>query len=69
MMGTVTKCGKIRRLTPRECFRPQGFPDELYERAANMFSIYQVLPELIKLWGLNVRTDAEAKNFVQQSGR
>lgn len=34
MMGTVTKCGKIRRLTPRECFRLQGFPDELYERAA-----------------------------------
>ena len=34
MMGTVTKCGRIRRLTPRECFRLQGFPDELYERAA-----------------------------------
>ena len=25
------------------------------------FSIYQVLPKLIELWGLNVRTDAEAK--------
>lgn len=23
----------IRKLTPRECFRLQGFPDELYERA------------------------------------
>ncbi len=30
--------------------------------------IYQVLPELIKLWGLNVRTDVEAKkNFALQS--
>lgn len=25
------------------------------------FSIYQVLPKLIELWGLNVKTDAEAK--------
>ncbi len=24
---------RIRRLTPRECFRLQGFPDELFERA------------------------------------
>ena len=34
----------------------------------NTFSIYQVLPQLIELWGLNVKTDIEAKkNFVQQS--
>ena len=34
----------------------------------NTFSIYQVLPQLIELWGLNVQTDIEAKkNFVQQS--
>lgn len=33
-------------------------------------SIYQVLPELIELWGLNVQTDVEAKkNFVRQSVR
>ena len=42
MMGTVTKCGKIRRLTPRECFRLQGFPDELYERAAAVNSETQL---------------------------
>lgn len=42
MMGTVTKCGKIRRLTPRECFRQQGFPDELYERAAAVNSETQL---------------------------
>ncbi len=34
------------------------------------FSIYQVLPKLIELWGLNVKTDAEAKkNFAQQTGQ
>ena len=27
----------------------------------NTFSIYQVLPEIIKLWGLNVETQIEAK--------
>ena len=26
----------------------------------NTFSIYQVLPQLIELWGLNVKTDVEA---------
>ena len=36
----------------------------------NTFSIYQVLPQLIELWGLNVRTDVSAKkNFVQQIAR
>ena len=36
----------------------------------NTFSIYQVLPQLIDLWGINVQTDAEAKkNFAQQSAR
>ena len=34
----------------------------------NTFSIYQVLPQLIELWGLNVQTDVEAKkNFARQS--
>lgn len=33
----------------------------------NTFSIYQVLPQLIELWGLNVKTDVESKkNFVRQ---
>ena len=36
-------------------------PDEWLERF-NTFSIYQILPELIDLWGLNVQTEAEAKN-------
>ena len=34
----------------------------------NTFSIYQVLPQLIELWGLNVKTDVESKkNFARQS--
>ena len=27
----------------------------------NTFSIYQVLPKLIELWGMNIKTDVEAK--------
>ena len=34
----------------------------------NTFSIYQVLPQLIELWGVNVQTDVKAKkNFVRQT--
>ena len=36
----------------------------------NTFSIYQVLPEIIQLWGLNVETEvASKKNFIAQSGK
>lgn len=42
---------------------PEEWLDEF-----NTFSIYQILPQLIELWGLNVKTDVEAKkNFIQQS--
>jgi len=42
-------------------------PEEWLDRF-NTFSIYQVLPQLIELWGLNVKTDVESKkNFVLQS--
>ena len=49
-----------------------GIPDtpEEWLDEFNTFSIYQVLPQLIELWGLNLRTDVESKKkFVQQSGR
>lgn len=29
---------KVRKLTPRECFRLQGFPDEYFDRAASVNS-------------------------------
>ena len=36
----------------------------------NTFSIYQVLPQLIQLWGLNTQTDVQSKkNFAQLSGK
>ena len=44
---------------------PEDWLDEF-----NTFSIYQVLPQIIELWGLNVATDVESKkNFARQSGR
>lgn len=33
---------KIRRLTPKECFRLQGFPDEYFDRAAQVNSDSQL---------------------------
>lgn len=33
---------RIRRLTPRECFRLQGFPDEYFDRAAAVNSDSQL---------------------------
>lgn len=36
----------------------------------NTFSIYQVLPQLIQLWGLNTQTDVQSKkNFAPLSGK
>ncbi|HBE9673988.1 TPA: DNA cytosine methyltransferase, partial [Clostridioides difficile] len=38
----ILKNGDIRRLTPKECFRLQGFPDKYYERAASVCSDSQL---------------------------
>lgn len=44
-------------------------PDEWLEQF-NTFSIYQILPELIDLWGLNVQTQVDAKkNLAKVSGK
>ena len=44
---------------------PEEWLDEF-----NTFSIYQVLPSIIELWGLNVQTDIESKkNFARLSGK
>ena len=44
---------------------PEEWLDEF-----STFSIYQVLPQIIELWGLNVRSDVEAKkNFARVSGK
>lgn len=42
---------------------PEDWLDEF-----NTFSIYQVLPQLIQLWGLNTQTDIDSKKkFVAQT--
>ena len=38
-------------------------PDDWLERF-NTFSIYEVLPQLIELWGLNTETQAESKKNI-----
>ena len=44
---------------------PEEWLDEF-----STFSIYQVLPEIIKLWGLNVESQVKAKNqLAQLSGK
>lgn len=45
---------------------PEGVPsepDEWLERF-NTFSIYEVLPQLIDLWGLNIETQVESKKNI-----
>ena len=49
-----------------------GIPDtpEEWLDNFNTFSIYQVLPKIIELWGLNVKVDVEAKkNFNQLTAK
>lgn len=44
---------------------PEEWLDEF-----NTFSIYQVLPSIIELWGLNAQTEVESKkNFAQLTAR
>lgn len=51
---------------------PKGVPDTAEEwlDGFNVFSIYQVLPELLDLWGMNVAQTVESKkNFARVSGK
>ena len=44
---------------------PEEWLDEF-----NTFSMYQVLPSIIELWGLNVQTDVESKkNFARLTAK
>ena len=40
--GVLTDDYRIRKLTPRECFRLQGFPDELFDKAQEVNSDSQL---------------------------
>lgn len=48
-----------------------SIPDEVEDwlDEFNTFSIYQVLPQLIELWGMNIKTDAEAKKKLRPTER
>lgn len=51
---------------------PAGVPDTPDEwlDGFGTFSIYQVLPEIIELWGLNIQTQVESKkNFDRLTGK
>ena len=51
---------------------PKGVPDTAEEwlDGFNVFSIYQVLPELLDLWGVNLAQTVESKkNFARASGK
>lgn len=51
---------------------PTAVPDstEDWLDEFNTFSIYQVLPEIIELWGLNVQSEVESKkNFAKVSAK
>jgi hypothetical protein len=44
-------------------------PDEWLEQF-NTFSIYEILPQLIELWGLNIETQVESKkNIARLTGK
>lgn len=40
--GTLTKDLRIRKLTPKECFRLQGWTDDYFEKAAFVSSNSQL---------------------------
>ena len=51
---------------------PEHVPDDPngWLEQFNTFSIYEVLPKLIELWGLNIQTQAESKKkLVQLTGK
>lgn len=43
---------------------PEEFLDQF-----NTFSIYQILPQLIELWGLNVQTEVESRKNLAKVSR
>ena len=45
-------------------------PPEDWLDQFNTFSIYEILPQIIELWGLNVEQQVESKkNIIRQSGK
>ena len=59
---------RARKLTPKECFRLQGFPDEYYERAAEVCSESQLYKQAGNSVTVNVIYEF-AKRFVKDKDR
>ncbi|TKI65290.1 DNA (cytosine-5-)-methyltransferase [Lysinibacillus mangiferihumi] len=60
--GVLTEEFRIRRLTPKECWRLQGFPDEAFEKAAAVNSDSQLYKQAGNSVTINV-IQAIAKKF------
>lgn len=47
---------------------PDNVPDDIDEwlEQFNIFSIYEVLPQLIELWGMNLQTQVQSKKNIAQ---
>ena len=58
-----TKGNKVRKLTPKECWRLQGFPDWAFERAAKVNSNSQLYKQAGNSVTVNV-IEAIAKEFI-----
>lgn len=54
---------RVRKLTPRECFRLQGFPDSYFEKAAEVCSDSQLYKQAGNSVTVNVIYDI-ARRFV-----
>lgn len=63
--GVLTDEFRIRRLTPLECWRLQGFPDEAFEKAAAVNSDSQLYKQAGNSVTINV-IQAIAENFDEQ---
>ena len=69
---SVWRCSRILAWLMARHADPANVPDspEEFLDQFNTFSIYQILPQLIELWGLNVQTEVESrKNLAKVSGK
>lgn len=67
-IGVVVKNLKIRKLTPKECFRLMGFNDEEFERAAKVNSNAQLYKQAGNSIVVNV-LQAIFKNLLMKEGK
>lgn len=64
-VGVITEELRIRKLTPKECFRLQGFPDELFYKAQSVNSNSQLYKQAGNSVTVNVIKEI-ADNFVKE---